>query len=117
PATAFNSTGLSAQGRVFFVGTKFNPPGTDCVSSFDSILFAAGAGSGLAAYDFGLSFQMSGEKAISVRVDRGRLVVDQGLSAGRLPTPPAPPAALAGASGTGAVYLSKFRPGSFVCRY
>ncbi|HET9316253.1 MAG TPA: hypothetical protein VFQ51_11735, partial [Vicinamibacteria bacterium] len=48
PATAFTDDDL---GRVFFVGTRFNPPGSTfapppppCRSSFDSILFALGAG-------------------------------------------------------------------------
>src|SRR4029453_8604497 len=62
PATAYSetaSTGTATVGRVFFGGTRFNPPGSafappvppfPCRSSFDSILYARGAQSGLRAH-------------------------------------------------------------------
>jgi hypothetical protein len=115
PATAFN-TAVPPQGRVFYVGTKFNPAGVNCVSTFDSILFAVGAQTGQAAYDFGASFTLTGQKAIAVRVDRGRLVIDQGVNVSAPPSAPAPPAGVPGASGTGEVFLNQLRPNSPVCR-
>lgn len=112
PATAFNSSG---QGRAFFLGTRFNPS-TNCAGSFDSIIFAVGAATGGAAYDFGVSYQLTGQKAISIRVDRGELVVDKGLAAGNPPSAPAPPAVLPGAAGTGEVKaVTPFR-NSAVCK-
>ena len=51
PTTAFNTSG---QPRIFFAGTRFNPPGVvDCLSSFDTILFAVSGIDGGAVYDFG----------------------------------------------------------------
>jgi hypothetical protein len=67
PATVFgrDATGQLA-GRVFYVGTRFVPPPPEstlstrvppypCKSRFDSILFALGAESGLAAFDLNTS--------------------------------------------------------------
>lgn len=111
PATAFNTP---EQGRVFFVGTKYNPAGSQCVSTWDSILFAVGAGTGGAAYDFGISYVLTDTKAISVRADRGKLVIDQGLVSTPPPSPTAPKT-LPGATGTGEVYVSNVKAGSPVC--
>jgi hypothetical protein len=104
PAVAFNAgTPGTESARVFFAGTRFNPPGTPnapapppCVSSFDSILFAVGAESGGAAYDLNAvgddrSIQLNRQRIQAVRVSGGRLVVDTGLSAQNAPPPPAPP--------------------------
>jgi hypothetical protein len=105
PATAYDAND-PPNGRVFFVGTRFNPPGAPspfeapvpppCVSSFDSILFAVGAESGGAAYDFGGSeyYKMSGQRVQGVRVAGGQLVLDTGLQAQNPPPPPAPPVVL-----------------------
>jgi hypothetical protein len=59
PATALANSG--SLGRVFFAGTRFNPPAPDgapfapdpppCKSSFDSVLYALGAKTGEAAFD------------------------------------------------------------------
>ena len=116
PGTAYTSKEPDAQGRVFFVGTKFVPAVTNCVSTFHSILFAVGAGSGLDAYDFGHSFLMPGEKAISVRVDHGQLVIDQGLSADRPPQAPPKPGIAPEGTGTGSVFVSNIGFSSPVCR-
>jgi hypothetical protein len=98
PATAFNE---QDQGRVFFVGTRFNPPGTvfappppPCRSSFDSILFAVGAGSGNAAYDLNATGQdeyitYTGEQLKSVQTQGGQVIVDRGLNT-VAPMPPPP---------------------------
>jgi hypothetical protein len=96
PATAFAEGGL---GRVFFAGTRFNPPGTvnappppPCRSSFDSILFALGAASGNAAFDLNSGndeyVEYLDEKVMSVQAVRGHVVVDRGLGADIAPTPP-----------------------------
>jgi hypothetical protein len=49
PAVAFNADG---NGRVFFVGQRFNALNADCISSFDTLLFALGAETGAYIYDF-----------------------------------------------------------------
>jgi hypothetical protein len=70
PATAFEDVGGTFEGRVFYGGTRLNLPNTvfapltplacgqgdyPCRSSFDSILYALGAKTGLAAYDLNAS--------------------------------------------------------------
>jgi hypothetical protein len=97
PATAFNEAGLA---RVLFAGTRFNPPGTQfapppppCRSSFDSILFALGAGTGNAAFDLNASGQdeyveYMQQQIKSVQVVGGQAIVDRGLNAEIAPTPP-----------------------------
>jgi hypothetical protein len=108
PATAFNPdpdplVPNDESARVFFAGTRFNPPATPnapapppCVSSFDSVLFAVGAESGGAAYDLNAagddrSIQIAGQRIQAVRVSDGKLVIDTGLRANNPPPPPAPP--------------------------
>ncbi len=99
PATAFSESGF---GRVFFVGTRFNPPGTQfapppppCRSSFDSILFALGAGTGNAAYDLNTGgdtdeyIEYIDEQLKSVQTQGGQVIVDRGLNT-TAPTPPPP---------------------------
>jgi hypothetical protein len=99
PATAFTESGF---GRVFFVGTRFNPPGTQfapppppCRSSFDSILFALGAGTGNAAYDLNSGadsdeyIEYRDEQLKSVQTQGGQVIVDRGLNTSA-PTPPPP---------------------------
>ena len=49
PATVFNDTG---SGRVFFAGTALVDGGATCIFRFDTFLFALGALSGSAVYDF-----------------------------------------------------------------
>jgi hypothetical protein len=128
PATAFNEEG---KGRVFFVGTQFNPVNVACISSFDSILFALTAGTGAAAYDLGLSpgvgaayTTFTGEKVTGVQVVGGQLALDQGINVGSAPPPPAPPQQLPPAPGTqGDVFVGStlpastaYRVGSVVCQ-
>ena len=97
PAVAFNDPDPMVtndeSARVFFAGTRFNPPSTPnapppppCVSSFDSVLFAVGAETGGAAYDLNAvgddrSIQLNRQRVQAVRVSGGRLVVDTGLNA------------------------------------
>jgi hypothetical protein len=78
PATAFNEVG---NGRVFFIGTRFNAPGAICVSSFDSILYALGALSGDAVYDFNsdgtadLSTLVEGTRITGIQTQGGELIM------------------------------------------
>jgi hypothetical protein len=111
PATAYSdTTGASGQGRVFFGGTRFNAPNTTyappvppfpCRSSFDSILYALGAESGLAAYDLAYGnnyqiFQDSRIVAVSTQAAPGgsTLAKDEGLSKVGQPIQPPPPMGL-----------------------
>ena len=113
PATAYSetaSTGTAVVGRVFFGGTRFNPPGSafappvppfPCRSSFDSILYALGAQSGLAAYNLAFGnayeiFQDSRIVAISTQAAPGASVLakDEGLSKVGQPVQAPPPMGL-----------------------
>ena len=134
PATAFNANGgtdtTQAKGRVFFAGTQFNPVDLNCISSFDSILFALTAGTGAAAYDMGQADPTVGYKTFinakiaGVEVVNGQLVLDQSIGVGAPPLPPAPPTTLPPSSGgDGDVFLGSalpasmpFRVGSVVCQ-
>ena len=109
PSTAYSDT-MAGAGRVFFGGTRFNPPnGTyappvppfPCRSSFDSILYALGAQSGLAAYDLAYGnayqiFQDSRIVAISTQASPKASVLakDEGLSKTGTPISPPPPMGL-----------------------
>jgi hypothetical protein len=111
PATVYSdktdSTG-KVLGRVFFAGTRFNAPNSafapptppyPCRSSFDSILYALGAETGLAAYNLASNedhviFEDSRIAAISTQAaPQGSLLAkDEGLSksADPIAAPPAP---------------------------
>jgi len=113
PTTGFAtdaSTSLTV-GRVFFAGTRYIPDltGNGCASTFETLLFAFGASSGGAAYDFttntnvttgGQGFaRLVGNKATGVQVVAGQVIVGEsgGISASgganAPPGPPPPPAA------------------------
>ena len=95
---------------MFFGGTRFNAPNTTyappvppfpCRSSFDSILYALGAQSGLAAYDLAYGnayqiFQDSRIVAVSTQAAPGAsmLAKDEGLSKTGQPIQPPPPMGL-----------------------
>jgi hypothetical protein len=98
PAVAFNVAG---NGRVFFVGQRFNPASAACITSFDTLLFALGAESGAYIYDFDGSGGAdpytikTGTPPGSVSVQGGRVEVAT-LGGQPSPTPfskpsPAPP--------------------------
>jgi len=125
PATAFNVNG---KGRVFFAGTKFNPAGTSCASSFDSILFALDMTGG-AAFDLNSSgddrsITLTNQRVNAIQVVAGKLVVDMGLGAQNPPPPPTPPVTAppgAGANADVSVVSNipgtiPFKLGSSVCR-
>ncbi len=109
PATAYSDT-VPGAGRVFFGGTRFNGPNSafappvppfPCRSSFDSILYALGAQSGLAAYDLvaGNAYQIFTDSrivAVSTQAAPGASVLakDEGLSKTGQPIQPPPPMGL-----------------------
>jgi hypothetical protein len=91
PATFFNEVG---NGRVLYSGTQFHPPDITCLSSFDTILFAVGATSGQAVYDYGTgSYSQSkiftGNKG-GVQAQGGEVIVTDSGAPGRPPAPPSP---------------------------
>jgi hypothetical protein len=118
PATAFaeddpNTSGVNeaGKGRVFFAGTRFNPPNSTyappvppfpCRSSFDSILYGVGAESGLAAYNLssGNSYVIFTDSRIvaipTQAAPSGSLLAkDEGLSKPAEPVKPPPVTGLA----------------------
>jgi hypothetical protein len=112
PATAYSdASSTTVLGRVFFAGTRFNAPNSayappvppyPCRSSFDSILYALGAESGLAAYDLAYGndyviFQDSRIAAISTQAapKGSQLAKDEGLSKSSAPIAPPPAPGLA----------------------
>jgi hypothetical protein len=124
PATAFNA---QAQGRVFFVATKFSQPGEDpldptgCKSRFDSVVFALGAQSGNAAYDLSASgddrFVQVADRVNAVRGAGGDIILDRGQigsTPSQLPPKPAPAGGPTG--GSGEVFVTSVRANSAVCR-
>jgi hypothetical protein len=110
PATAYSETAdptpVYIAGRVFFAGTRFNPPNSTyappvppypCRSSFDSIIYPLGAESGQSAYNLSTGtdyviFQDSKIAALSTQAaPAGSLLAkDEGLSKTALPITPPP---------------------------
>ena len=127
PATAFNDLG---KGRVFFSGVKFNPAGSSCASTFDSVIFALQGANGAAAYDLNSgatddrSITLIGQRVNAIQVVAGKLVVDMGLGAQNPPPPPTPPVTYPPAPGVAANVSIvanvggsiPFKLGSSVCR-
>jgi len=134
-----NSTGQSV-GRVFFGGTRFVAPPPEstlstpistsgvCRSRFDSIFFALGAESGLAAYDLNISgsdeyvllddSKISGVSIIATP-DGSKVHIDEGLnsSAGGLSCGGAPPkGTLPNVTAGTSVATGTMRPASSMCR-
>jgi hypothetical protein len=109
PSTAYSDT-MAGAGRVFFGGTRFNGPNSTfappvppfpCRSSFDSIIYALGAQSGLAAYNLAYGnayqiFQDSRIVALSTQASPKASVLakDEGLSKTGTPISPPPPMGL-----------------------
>jgi hypothetical protein len=122
PTTAFNANN---QPRVFFAGTRFNPAGTtDCLSSFDTILFAVSGNDGSAVYDFGgssaadLYTLISGNKTTGIQAIGGSVLVGDSGSLASVPTPtPDPsPTPTPGAPVPAYVLASNLKSQSPVCR-
>jgi hypothetical protein len=115
PAAVLDRAVTPPVGRIFFVGTRFNPPnstfapppgsgGRPCLSSFDSIVYVLGAKSGLAAYDLNsgaaddayMILRDSRLSGVGPQADPGgaagaRIALDEGLvkgGPGSLPEPP-----------------------------
>jgi len=125
PAVVFNDSGKP---RVFFAGTQLTPPGANCSSRLDSILFVLTGVQGDAAYDLNntgsdeyilfnnglinslqVVWQPTGAASVSV---------SQGLGVGGAPPkPPSPPDQTGNQSGqTLSVYTLGMKMGSPVCR-
>ncbi|MCG6926729.1 MAG: hypothetical protein LJF30_15640 [Acidobacteria bacterium] len=161
PATSFepcdptSPTCTLAVGRVFFGGTRLNLPATEfapptplacstgdypCRSSFDSILYALGAATGMAAYDINLDptaddayriYRDQRITAVTMAADPAqsggaRVLIDEGQVGGATPIAP-PPAGVPPSvttAGTGIVVMSRdanfppaaVRVGSSVCQ-
>jgi hypothetical protein len=125
PATAFNN---QRKGRVFFVGTRLTPAGTECVSHFDSILYALTAIQGDAAFDLSNGgddrfFEIHNQLVNQVEILRkppesGQVSLSKALGAsGQPPSPPRPPAPQNAAPPTRSdVYPLDFHLSSTVCR-
>jgi hypothetical protein len=111
PTTGFASDpSLGTVGRVFFAGTRYIADllGNGCASTFETILFADGALTGGAAYDFSGNANVTtggagyatlvGNRTTGVQVVGGQVIVGQsgGIAASggvqNAPSPPPPPA-------------------------
>ena len=111
PTTGFASdASLGTVGRVFFASTRYIADllGTGCASTFSTLLFADGALSGGAAYDFSGNANVTtggqgyatlvGNRTTGVQVVGGQVIVGQsgGIAASggvqNAPSPPPPPA-------------------------
>jgi hypothetical protein len=106
PTTAFNANQL---GRVFFTGTRFNPPGANCVSTFTSIIFAVTAGTAQAAYDLNASgddrfVEFTGKVITPPNTGTGRPDVVTGDRIGAPPPPPPAPQPVGALGATQSVY-------------
>jgi len=93
PATVFNPDGRP---RVFYGGIRFNPTGSDCVSSFDSVVYALQGATGAAAYDLSAGgddryVTITNQRINAIQTSGGQLITDFGLGAQNPPPPPAPP--------------------------
>jgi hypothetical protein len=98
PGVALNTAG---KGRVFYLGTRFNTAGANCLSSFDSIFFGVGAETGVAVYDFvsagnivasasDKSIIIQGQKMIGSQVVGGEVLLSESGALGAAPQPPPP---------------------------
>jgi hypothetical protein len=114
PATAFNSAG---SGRVFFLGTRFNPTGTtSCISSFDSIFLGLTAETGGAAYDWSGSpyYVLTGDKGEGIQPVGGGVQISKSVHPS--PSPPASPTPTPPAPKPAFILTTAQRTGSPVCR-
>ncbi len=121
PATAFNDT---SSGRVFFAGTALVDGGQTCIFRFDTFLFALGALSGGAVYDFNnngladLSTTLQGTKTMGIQTTGGQVLLSDSGEIGRAPAPPPPPAGVPAPNAATPPFVNTLRmsPDSSVCR-
>jgi hypothetical protein len=121
PATAFNSAG---QARVFFAGTALVDGGATCLFQFDTLLFAFGALSGNAVYDFtgdgtaDASARVAGIKTTGIQVVGGQVLLSDSGKVGTAPAPPPPPAVPPAPTAATPPFVNTLRmvPDTFVCR-
>jgi hypothetical protein len=123
PATAFNANN-PPQPRVFFGGTRFNFTTEECISSFDTILFAVGGISGDAVYDFNddgsvdLYTEVLGTRGTNLQIAGGQVIIGDSGGLGDPPGPPPPPTGNPEpqAPEPAQVITREMKPGSPVCR-
>jgi hypothetical protein len=123
PATAFNAA-IPPQPRVFFAGTRFNFTTTDCISSFDTILFAVGGVTGNAVYDFNgdgavdLYTEIQGTRGTNLQIAGGQVIIGDSGGLGDPPGPPPPPSGNPEPESPepAQVITREMKPGSPVCR-
>jgi hypothetical protein len=121
PATAFNDTGA---GRVFFAGTALVDGGATCIFRFDTFLFAVGALTGSAVYDFNsngiadLGTVLQGTKTTGIQTAGGQVLLSDSGEIGRPPAPPPPPGVPPAPSAATPPFVNTTRlaPDSSVCR-
>jgi len=137
PTTGFaDDPSLGKVGRVFFAGTRYIADllGNGCASTFETILFADGALTGGAAYDFSGNANVStggagyatlvGNRTTGIQVVGGQVIVGQsgGIAASGTQTAPLPPPPPGGGMPPPAPPTPPFlitlalRPSSAVCR-
>jgi len=137
PTTGFaDDPALGKVGRVFFAGTRYiaDLTGNGCASTFATLLFADGAVTGGAAYDFsgnanvttgGAGFAtLVGNRTTGIQVVGGQVIVGEsgGIAASGTQTAPAPPPPPGGGMPPPAPPTPPFlitlalKPSSAVCR-
>jgi hypothetical protein len=138
PTTGFAAdASLGTVGRVFFAGTRYIPDiiGNGCASTFETLLFAFGAVSGGAAYDFtgntnvnqaGVGFAtLLGNRTTGIQVVGGQVIVGEsggiagsGTSANPPGPPPPPPGGMPPPAPPTPPFLITLalKPSSAVCR-
>jgi hypothetical protein len=120
--------GVCGAGGAFFAATRFNPATTQCVSSFDTVLFGVSVATGGAAYDLDpgtggtqdnvtfTNVKAVGESRPPDAAGAELATLDQGVpgAGGTLPSPTPPPAQPTG--GTPVVSARAISFASSVCR-
>lgn len=93
PAVVFNEAG---NGRVFYLARRFDGTFSNCTNKFTSLLFALGAVSGGAAYDFSgdgsadLFSMLTDTRATYLSIQGGGVYVSTSGTTTGVPAPPAP---------------------------
>jgi hypothetical protein len=132
PATAFNANAGGVKGRVFFTGTRINRTDASCLTTFDTILFALGAETGVAVYDFDgssgadKSTLFLRDRLMGPQVSGGQLLLSESgkFNASGTQVPPSvnPPSGGTGmshppGSTVAKVSVDSQTPSSTICRY
>lgn len=117
PITAFQGSTSGGNGVVFFTGTRFNPPGAGCISTFDTVIFGVVGDTGGTAY---ATAEFLGVKAVGMgRPPVAGGVIVPNVDAGTAPAgqqPSATPVKTSVPSTPATAKTDVIRPGSTVCR-